>query len=69
MALNLRNDLDDNRKIILKTKNIINRLLESFALPKILNNVSFIVVLKLIFKREENFAKHLIYIDEKDGFY
>ena len=69
LLLSLNEELDDNRKILLKTQNEINSILEEFSKPKLIRRLSYINVLKLIIRREENFARNLTYIEEKDGFY
>ena len=69
VAAQYNEELEDNRKIILKTQREINTILEEFSRPKLINRLSFINVIKLIIQREKNFAQHLIYIEEKDGFY
>ena len=69
LLLSLNEELDDNRKILLKTQNEINSILEEFSKPKLIRRLSYINVLKLIVRREENFARNLAYIEEKDGFY
>lgn len=69
MALNLQNELEDNRSVLLKTKAEINTILDVFAQPKFLPKISYLYFLRLIFKREETFAKHLVFLDEKEGFY
>ena len=67
--LRLNEELDDNRKILLKTQDELNFILEDFAKPKFLQHISYVNVLLLIVKREENFARNLAFIEEKDGFY
>ena len=69
MALNLQNELEDNRNILLKTKAEINTILDSFSQPKFLPKISYLYFLRLVLKREENFARHLIFLEEKEGFY
>ena len=67
--IRLNNELDDNRKIVLKTQNEINGILEEFAKPRLIRRLSFLNVLKLVVQREANFARQLAFIEEKDGFY
>ena len=69
VLLSIKNDLEDNKKILVQTQTKLNSILESFSQPKILMRLSHLNVLKLIIKREQIFAKNLIYIEEKDGFY
>ena len=65
----IQGELSDNKKIILKTKIEINKILRSFSKPNILPRISFIRVLQLVVRREQNFSKQLTSIEEKDGFY
>lgn len=69
VIIQYREKLDDNRKILERTLGEINTILEEFSRPRILNRLSYINVIKLILKREQNFAQNLIFIEEKDGFY
>ena len=66
--LNLTNELEDNKRILSQTKNEINTILESFSQIQNIPNLSQIHYHYFITKREESFAKNLIYIEEKDGF-
>lgn len=69
ILLMLRENLEDNRKILTKTQNEINIILQDFSKPLMIPWLSHISVVKLIIKREQNFVKNLVYIEEKDGFY
>ena len=69
MNIQLNSDLEDNEKVLLKTKEEINELLREFSRPRIIHQLSFIQAIKLIVKREQKFAVNLTYIEEKEGFY
>ena len=66
--LNLTNELEDNKMILSQTKNEINLILESFSETKNIPELSQIHYHYFIIKREQSFARNLIYIEEKDGF-
>ena len=67
-ALSLKKELNDNEKILIQTKSKINDILKSFSISEKIENLSNIHYLTLIIKREQSFAKNLIYLEEKDGF-
>ena len=69
MLIKLRLDLDDNYKIVMETKNEINENLRFFSRRELGQDTSYINLLKLLIRREENFSRNLVFIDEKDGFY
>lgn len=69
ILLTLRENLEDNRKILTKTENEINIILQGFSKPAMIPWLSYINVLRLVIQREHNFAKNLTYIEEKGEFY
>lgn len=69
VLLSLREDLEDNRKILTKTQNEINVILQDFSSPAMISWLSYINVIKLIVKREQYFVRNLLFVEEKDGFY
>ena len=62
-------DLEDNFKVINKSTSEINELLKFYSERQMEQDCSYINVLKLIVRREENFARHLLYLEEMNGFY
>ena len=67
-SLSLQKELNDNEKILKSTKTKINDILKSFSISDKITNLSNIHYLTIIIKREQSFAKNLIYLEEKDEF-
>lgn len=64
------NVLTENEKILSKTRNEIRSILDNFCQNStVIENLSFLYFVKLVFKREQNFALNYRYLDQKDGFY
>ena len=69
MHLQLNSDLEDNEKVLLRTRQEINDLLKEFSRPRIIHQLSYLQAIKLMIRREQKFAINLTYIEEKEGFY
>ena len=69
MMFEIHNELEDNEKILNKTEKEIKSILWTFSQSSEIEGLSYLCYLRLLFKREQNFALNYRYLDQKDGCY
>lgn len=69
MMFEIYNELEENEKLLETTLIEIKSILRTFTHPSDIHELSYLFYVRLIFKREQNFALNYRYLDQKDGFY
>lgn len=69
MTFEIMNELEDNEKIVTKTQIEIRNILNNYCQESEVPNLSILYYIRMIFRREQNFAMNYRYLEQKDGFY
>lgn len=69
MMFEIYNELEENQKLLASTLNEVKLILKGFCAPSEVPDLSYLYYLKLVLKREQNFALNYRYLEQKDGFY
>jgi V-type H+-transporting ATPase subunit a len=69
MMFEIYNELEENEKLLETTLAEIKSILRTFCHPSEIMELSYLYYVRLILKREQNFALNYRYLEQKDGFY
>lgn len=69
MMFEIYNELEENEKLLETTLAEVRSILRTFTLPSDVPQLSYLYYVRLILKREQNFALNYRYLEHKDGFY
>ncbi len=69
MVLNLKNDIEDNEKILQLSKSKFDFILQKFSETKTIPSLSEVALIELLLKREKLFAENCVYIKERNNYY